>query len=160
MTIFPITVFDEIGSQIIENEEIFKAFLQNYEYMCAAGGLVVNDNDEILMIFRRNRWDFPKGKVEKGEPISVTAQREVKEETGVNATIIDDIPLSTFHLYQFGTNIILKETFWFRMIIAENSELIPQREEDITQVAWVPRSQVCSYLQNSYSSLRELWSRF
>ncbi|HNW67487.1 MAG TPA: NUDIX domain-containing protein, partial [Bacteroidales bacterium] len=103
MTIFPITVFDEIGSQIIENEEIFKAFLQNYEYMCAAGGVVVNDNDEILMIFRKNRWDFPKGKVENGEPISVAAQREVNEETGVNATIIDDIPLSTFHLYQFGT---------------------------------------------------------
>src|SRR5574344_453680 len=112
---FPITVFDEFGAQIIENETIFNALLKSYEYIPAAGGIVQNNHDEILMIFRKNRWDFPKGKVENNEMNTAAAIREVEEETGITARIIDQNPVSTFHIYQFGTHKVLKETFWFKM---------------------------------------------
>ena len=35
----------------------------------AAGGLVFNDNNELLMIFRRGKWDLPKGKLDEYETI-------------------------------------------------------------------------------------------
>ena len=49
----------------------------------AAGGLVNNEKDEILMIFRRGKWDLPKGKLDKGETLEECAVREVEEETGL-----------------------------------------------------------------------------
>ena len=49
----------------------------------AAGGLVYNKEDELLMIFRNGKWDLPKGKKEKGEEIESCAKREVQEECGV-----------------------------------------------------------------------------
>ena len=49
----------------------------------AAGGLVTNENNELLMIFRRGKWDLPKGKLDKGETIEECAIREVEEETGI-----------------------------------------------------------------------------
>jgi 8-oxo-dGTP pyrophosphatase MutT (NUDIX family) len=33
----------------------------------AAGGLVFNENKELLMIYRRSKWDLPKGKLDEGE---------------------------------------------------------------------------------------------
>jgi len=35
----------------------------------AAGGLVTNENNELLMIFRRGKWDLPKGKADEGETV-------------------------------------------------------------------------------------------
>ena len=35
------------------------------------------------MIFRRGKWDLPKGKLDKGEKIEDCAVREVEEETGL-----------------------------------------------------------------------------
>ena len=36
------------------------------QIITAAGGLVFNQNDELLMIYRRGKWDLPKGKLEVG----------------------------------------------------------------------------------------------
>jgi 8-oxo-dGTP pyrophosphatase MutT (NUDIX family) len=45
----------------------------------AAGGLVFNDRNELLMIYRRGFWDLPKGKLDPGERIEACAIREVQE---------------------------------------------------------------------------------
>ena len=47
--------------------------------MQAAGGLVLNEKKEILLIFRRGKWDMPKGKLDKGEKLEDCAIREVGE---------------------------------------------------------------------------------
>ena len=49
----------------------------------AAGGLVTNDKNELLIMFRRGKWDLPKGKLDEGETIEACALREVREETGI-----------------------------------------------------------------------------
>jgi 8-oxo-dGTP pyrophosphatase MutT (NUDIX family) len=54
----------------------------------AAGGLVFNENKELLMIYRRSKWDLPKGKLDEGETIEECAIREVEEETGVQQIIL------------------------------------------------------------------------
>ena len=47
-----------------------------------AGGIVLKD-DKILFIYKRGRWDLPKGKVEEGASSRKTAKIEISEETGL-----------------------------------------------------------------------------
>jgi hypothetical protein len=48
-------------------EKLKKAFFKKFTLIEAAGGLVKNKENKILMIFRRGKWDLPKGKLDKGE---------------------------------------------------------------------------------------------
>ena len=48
-----------------------------------AGSLVINEKKELLLIYRKGKWDFPKGKVEKNEKKKTGALREASEETGL-----------------------------------------------------------------------------
>jgi hypothetical protein len=59
------------------------AFFDQFELIEAAGGVVQNDDKEILFIYRRGKWDLPKGKMEHGESEELCAEREIEEETGV-----------------------------------------------------------------------------
>ena len=64
-------------------DHLKKAVWKKFEIVKAAGGLVLNENKELLFIFRRGKWDLPKGKLDEGETIEQCAIREVAEETGV-----------------------------------------------------------------------------
>ena len=153
---FPIKVFTGNEFQIIENERELSALLQTHQYVRAAGGFVHNAEGQILMIFRRDVWDFPKGKAEDGETIEETAVREVLEETGIEATIVRKQPISVFHTYDTYGPKMLKETVWFEMKAVSGS-VTPQTEEQIEQAVWVERDKVSELLKNSYASLREAW---
>jgi len=55
----------------------------------SAGGLVFNEQLEVALIRQRRRWSFPKGRRDPGEELHATACREVHEETGLRARILD-----------------------------------------------------------------------
>src|SRR5688572_28372696 len=46
-------------------EELKKAFFKKFQVIQAAGGLVTNDSGNLLFIYRRGKWDLPKGKLDK-----------------------------------------------------------------------------------------------
>jgi len=101
----------------------------------AAGGIVHNDKDEILAIYRRENWDFPKGKLEEGEKKKDCAIREVKEECGLkNVTIVKKLG-TTYHTYGSRSSRKLKESIWYVMH-SNDKKLVPQTEEDIQEVRW------------------------
>lgn len=140
----------------ISSQEEFEQFANDYRIIHAAGGIVTNECDEILMIYRLDNWDFPKGKVEEGECYLEAAVREVEEETGLqNITLGEPLP-STFHTYELRGEQILKETHWYRMS-AQSQSLTPQTIEDISQAVWVPETEVVHKLDLSYPSLKQLW---
>ena len=57
-------------------------------HIIAAAGIVVNDNDEVLMVkTHREGWVFPGGQVEIGENVIDAVRREVMEETGVEIEV-------------------------------------------------------------------------
>ena len=46
------------------------------------------------------KWEFPGGKIEKGESPAMAGLREVREECGIlNLVIVNDLP-STYHTYK------------------------------------------------------------
>lgn len=124
----------------------------------AAGGLVFNDNAELLMIFRRGKWDLPKGKLDEGETIEQCAVREVQEETGLHSITLDSFLGITHHEY-FEPRInsdVFKETHWFKMHATGTQNLTPQTEEDIEQIEWVDKKDIMEKLQNTYPNIIDI----
>lgn len=153
---YPLTIFRENLPVNIQNEQEWALFAHDYTLIHAAGGIVSNDEDEILMIFRLGYWDFPKGKVEAGEDWETAAVREVEEETGLqHITLAKTLP-NTYHTYNLRGTPILKITHWYEMHAPKQS-LIPQTEEDISQAVWTTHEVAAERMQQSYPSLRNLW---
>jgi 8-oxo-dGTP pyrophosphatase MutT (NUDIX family) len=137
-------------------EEVWNEFSSRYELIEASGGLVKNEKDEILFIFRRGKWDLPKGKLEKNENIQDCAIREVEEECGIkHLKIIKELP-SSWHTYHLKGKPILKRTYWFEMITTSKQKLNPQLEEDITELKWLNRKEIPKILNKSFLSISEL----
>ena len=123
----------------------------------AAGGLVYNLDNQLLMIFRNGKWDLPKGKLNPGEMIRQCAIREVKEECGINnLTIIKKIT-DTYHTYEIKGSPILKRTYWYMMNSDFDGKLVAQIEEGITKVEWVNEEDIAKKLENSYGNIKELF---
>jgi 8-oxo-dGTP pyrophosphatase MutT (NUDIX family) len=125
----------------------------------AAGGLVLNENKDVLMIFGRGFWDLPKGKLDEDETVEHCAIREVKEETGLtDVTITKFITLTQHEYFDIHlNNEVLKETHWFEMKSTQYEKLIPQREEDITTIEWVSETKLYEFLQKSYTNIQQLF---
>lgn len=124
----------------------------------AAGGLVQNSAGEYLFIFRNNKWDLPKGKVEKKEKMKVAAVREVEEECGVRVERLGKRICKTYHVYEINNKPVLKRTNWYEMTIKGCPKLIPQTEEGITEAVWVQRSVIDPMMKNTYPSIVEVLS--
>lgn len=155
---YPLTVFHDNRPVVVHDEAEWTRFAQDFRIIHAAGGIVSNEEDEVLMIFRYGCWDFPKGKVEEGEDWETAALREVQEETGLEDISLRESLLNTYHTYTLHDTPILKITHWYAMQ-APMQSLVPQTEEDISQAVWVPREEVAERLRDSYLSLRELWGQ-
>jgi ADP-ribose pyrophosphatase YjhB (NUDIX family) len=122
-------------------EETLESIFDYADGIVAAGGIVENENKEVLCMFRKGIWDLPKGKVDKGEKIITAAQREVQEETGINTEITNEKALITYHCYVMKNENCIKETHWFGMSASGNNILIPQTEEDITELKWMNKTE-------------------
>lgn len=137
-------------------KESFEQFLACFDVLEAAGGIVKHKNKGFLMIERFGVWDFPKGKIEKGERIAEAALREVEEETGVqNLEIESELP-TTYHMYRYARQWIVKKTYWFLMYSDYQGKLIPQEEEDILKAVWVDQGRLSAYLKGTYGNLIDL----
>lgn len=140
-----------------ENEKLLlSSFSLAFKVIEAAGGLVKNKKGEYLFIFRNGKWDLPKGKIEKGEGIETAAIREVEEECGVGKLKIVKELESTYHTYHVEEKAILKRTYWFEMLCEDESNLVPQLEEGITEVKWLPKNDLQQVLDNTYESIKEV----
>lgn len=116
--------------------ELWHDFQEIYKIIGAAGGVVRNGKNEVLLIFRLGVWDLPKGKIDKGETPEIAAIREIQEETGLNEVELGSFLCHTYHTYTLKEKRILKKTWWYNMKTPEMT-LIPQTSEDIEEATWV-----------------------
>tara|TARA_R110002096_G_scaffold68478_5_gene165240 strand:+ start:13765 stop:14346 length:582 start_codon:yes stop_codon:yes gene_type:complete len=142
---------------IHKNEEkLLKKFLKKLPNVIAGGGKVFNDNNEILFIYRNDKWDLPKGKAEGKETIEETSIREVTEETGVTGLKIIKPIDTTYHIFKRNGRHKIKITYWFEMKTNFKGELLAEENEGITNVEWLGKKQIAEALKNSYANIKIL----
>lgn len=148
---------------VLEHEQfnaLQQAFFAQFTAIEAAGGIVENSANEILFIYRLNKWDLPKGKVEAGEDIQTAAIREIEEETGASNLQLQHIIGQTYHTYQaFGKHFI-KTTHWFYVTCIGQQNLVPQLAEDITALQWIPKQNMQMPLSNTYQNIMDILQVF
>ncbi|RNI34213.1 NUDIX domain-containing protein [Hanamia caeni] len=134
-------------------QKLKRDFFKHFELIKAGGGLVKNNSGNMLLMFRRGKWDLPKGKLDEGESIEECALREVEEETGLHHLSLIKPLTITYHTYNLFGKHNLKETHWFLMHADGNENLIPQTEEDISEILWVEKQDLKKYLANTFPTI-------
>ncbi len=137
-------------------EQIIKTFYSLYQYIEAAGGLIKNNKGQILFIYRLEKWDLPKGKIQTGEMPTEAALREVEEECGISKLRIIKELSSTYHTYPYKGYKVLKRTYWYEMFCEDDENIKAQEEEHITAIQWVDLNEVEKVLDNTYASIKEV----
>ncbi len=151
----------EVGALWIyafELDKCWNHFTSLFKNVLAGGGIVRNATGEVLFIYRKKKWDLPKGKAEKGETIAQTAVREVMEECGITVTLDEtEVFKNTYHVYREGSKWVLKKSVWFLMHLNSDSpEPVPQIEEDIERIVWVHPENFESVYSNSFHNIIDL----
>lgn len=123
-----------------------------YTIVKAAGGIVKNDANELLMIHRLGKWDLPKGKMDKGEVSEQTAVREVEEECNIKVELRNKA-CTSWHTYTFKGKSVLKKTKWYHMKCLDDGNMKPQQEEDIEDVEWMDQAKIEAAILNTYLSI-------
>lgn len=136
-------------------EELYELFTP----IDAGGGVVLNENNEVLMIYRRGKWDLPKGKCDEGETIDACALREVSEETGLHKLKLGEKICDTYHVYSQNKQNLLKRTAWYKMKGTVKEEPVPQAEENIQEVRWVNDEDLPLVVYKSYEAIREVMQK-
>ncbi len=144
-------ISDDPVRQFIE----FSAMFRQVE---AAGGLVADPSDHWLFIYRRDRWDLPKGMVDPGEIPEETALREVKEECGIGGLHIIHALNPTYHVYPLNDNNkwALKKTHWFFLRTRICCQTKPQTSEGITKAEWKDPKHLEEVFNNTYGNIKEM----
>jgi 8-oxo-dGTP pyrophosphatase MutT (NUDIX family) len=146
--------------KVDDPESEMALILKHFLHIEAAGGLVINELGEYLIIERLGRWDLPKGKIERGEGQEEAALREVSEECGLDRLqLLGPLP-RTWHGYIQSGQHILKTTHWFEMRVAGHPELKAQEEEHITQAIWMEKTEFCRRMMDSYPAIQSLTAAY
>lgn len=150
--------FDGVVIHSENFKKLEKDFKGLYKIIEAAGGVVFNEKNEILMIYRLETWDLPKGKIDEGETPDAAAVREVEEETGINQIKLGPLLTKTYHTYKNGKGKrILKRTYWYRMDTKDQT-LIPQTEENIEIAEWISLEKFLAKNRKAYNSIMDVLS--
>ena len=140
-----------------KEDKLWQHFLRFFPVVVAAGGFVQHkDEKRYLFIYRNDKWDLPKGRVEKKENIQKAAIREVEEETAVQNVEISGILPTTFHIFKRNNVYKLKKTFWYAMRTDFEGTLEPQTEEGIEKAVWKEEKDFEHLFENAYENIKEV----
>ena len=125
-------------------------------HIVAAGGYVIDKNDNILIVKTNNRgWDCTGGQIEIGENIEEGVLREIMEESGIKASVRCLVGIYSNvgqHLFYDGvTPVPTKVMFDF---ICDYIEGEPTTSDETSEVMWVPKGKVLEYITTPSGLLR------
>lgn len=113
-----------------------------------AGVAIIDQDKNKVLAGKRNAdrlvggmWEFPGGKVEKGETPQEAAKRELKEEFHDEVQIGPQLDETVSYEYDFG---IVKLTVFFAKLLTNNFDLVAHSEvewlsaDEVQKLNWVP----------------------
>ena len=122
--------------------------MNTYVHTPSAGGIVMNDGMVLIITSAlRDSVDLPKGTIEDGESIEMTAVREVEEETGYRVRIVGDIGSLTYDFEGKDGKLWRKTVSYFLMELADTKPPVKnlQDGEDFEN-EWVSPSEAIARL--------------
>ena len=135
-----------------------QSWYSDCKFVEASGGIVKRDK-KYLWIYRNGIWDLPKGKLENLDDFETAALREVKEECGLDSSlIIEKLIYISFHTYTENSKKIIKRTQWYEMIYSGSENVFPQAEEGIEKVEWLSLEESTAKSNKSFKSIKEVWN--
>lgn len=125
----------------------------------AAGGVVVRGSGDGLEVVVAGReadrtWVFPKGTPDGGETIEETALREVREESGLDVSIVR--PIGTIEYWFAGPGERVHKLVHFFLMTAHGGDL-SRHDHEYDEVRWVPVALARRLL--TYDTYREMLDR-
>lgn len=105
----------------------------------SAGGVVYRKTGQmvevaLILVAPKQRWQLPKGTVMPGETDEHAALREVREETGIQADLIELIERIEFWFYAHGSRYHKFVTFYLMRYIAGQVE---DHDHEVEEARWV-----------------------
>jgi 8-oxo-dGTP pyrophosphatase MutT (NUDIX family) len=129
----------------------------------SAGGIIFNKQGQVLLIRnmamrdpKKSYWGFPKGHIQEGESSQEAAVREVKEETGVEVSVIKKIGDSR---YVFTLPATGEKIFKVVVMFAMNYEAgeVKFQEEELLDAKWFTPEDAMVLL--SFSKDKEMFKK-
>lgn len=122
----------------------------------SAGGIVIRDGTKVLVTQHSGHkgWEFPKGHLEAGESSQAAALREVEEEAGVVAKVLEKAGKIEYFYYDDDVK-VLKTVVYFLMEYVQEGNATTAFE--VMDKAWLPIDEVEDRL--TYKDTKELWNK-
>src|SRR3989344_8019079 len=125
----------------------------------SAGGIIVRkvDGEPEVLVTQHSKhkgWDFPKGHLETGESSEVAAVREVEEETGVKAEVVEKVGQTQYFYWEEGSK-VLKTVVYFLMKYVGEGEATTAFE--VSDMVWLPVEEVEDKL--TFKDTKKLWQK-
>ena len=128
----------------------------------AGGAVYKREKDKILWLiiqpsakdqpWRQGRWQLPKGWIDEGESGQQAAVREVKEEGGVEAEIIERVDRINIFFHDEHKQRVTKNIVFFLMAYKKGSE--NDHGEEIEEAVWLPYKEALERL--TFKSEKEI----
>ncbi|HEU0028510.1 MAG TPA: NUDIX hydrolase [Ktedonobacterales bacterium] len=109
-------------------------------YAFSAGGVVfrqptASGDIEVVLVGRQGIWTLPKGTPALGETREMTALREVREETGLDVRIVNEIGTIEYVFTRKG-RLVKKQVFHYLMIAVGGS--VEAHDHEYDEARWFP----------------------
>jgi 8-oxo-dGTP pyrophosphatase MutT (NUDIX family) len=135
--------------------------LQKAEKHVSSGGLVYRTHDDIVEVILISRlggkvWCLPKGHVEPGESFQQTAEREVREETGVDAQVIKELGDVQYWYYDKWVKKRIFKTVHFFLLTYRAGD-VQNHDQEVDEACWFLIEEALPRL--TYSSEREIFQK-
>ena len=118
-------------------------------HIIAAAGIVINEKNEILMVNNNRRgWEFPGGQVEAGENLINAVRREIFEETGIEIEVGEVFCISSNTCKYPGYNGVKEiPTKIILDFICRVKGGTPRSSEENSEIAFIPKNRVLDLIR-------------
>jgi len=117
-------------------------------HIVSAGGIVEDGKGNVLLVKAHDDgWVFPGGITEAGENLIDGVLREIKEESGIDATVIQLVNVisnTAIHKWYDGVTDVPTKVMFDFLCKAVGGELATS--DETSDCKWVPKEQVLDYI--------------